>query len=113
MAELQTVAQVGELEVLVYPAAGQVALLPLEAELETLAQAAELPALLSQVAGLGALLSAVELKILLSLAVELGPSLALVAELRALKVQTVLWKVFLVQAAGLEVFQDLLAESVV
>lgn len=64
------------------------------------------------VAGLGALLSAVEL-ILLSLAVELGPSLVPAAELRALQVQAVLWKVFQVQAAGLEAFQDLLAESVV
>lgn len=63
-------------------------------------------------AGLGALLSAVEL-ILLSLAVELGPSLVPAAELRALQVQAVLWKVFQVQAAGLEAFQDLLAESVV
>lgn len=66
----------------------------------------------SLVAGLGALLSAVEL-ILLSLAVELGPSLVPDAELRALQVQAVLWKVFQVQAAGLEAFQDFLAESVV
>lgn len=113
MAELEAVAQVGELGILVAPSAGQGTLLVLKAELETLAQAAELQALLSLVAGLRVFLSAAELKALLSLAVGLGSSLALVAELRVLQVQAVAWKIFQVQAAGLEVFQDLFAESVV
>lgn len=113
MAELETVAQVGELGILVALSAGQGALLVLEAELETLAQAAELQALLSLGAGLGVFLSPAELRALLSLAVGLGSSLAPAAELRALQVQAVAWKIFQVQAAGLEFFQDLLAESVV
>jgi len=104
VAELETVAQVGELGILVAPSAGQGALLVLEAELQSL---------LSLVAGLGVFLSAAELRALLSLAVGLGSSLALVAELRVLQVQAVAWKIFQVQAAGLEVFQELFAESVV
>lgn len=113
MAELETVAQVGELGILVAPSAGQGALLVLEAELETLVQAAALQALLSLVAGLWVFLSPAELRALLSLAVGLGSSLALVAELRVLLAQAEAWKIFQVQAVGLEVFQDLLAESVV
>lgn len=111
VAELETVVQVDELGISASLAVGQWALLTLaaeleslqaqEAELETLAQAAELQASLSLVAGLGALLS---------LPVELGSLLALAAELRAFQGQAVVWKVFQIQAAGLEVFQDLLAE---
>lgn len=95
------------------PSAGQGALLVPEAEPETLTQAAELQALLSLVAGLGVCLSAAERRALLPLAVGPGSSLALVAELRVLQVQAVAWKIFQVQAAGLEAFQGSFAESVV
>lgn len=81
-------------------AAGLGAWLALAAEQESLAQA-ELQASWSLVAGL---------ETWLSLAVEPGPSLVLAAEPRALQAQAVVWKAFLVQAAGLEVFQDSLVE---